>query len=63
MALELEGKRVHMVPLKSRFVEVGRAREMVRHACQLVAGENPKGLDPHVMERGRISNLLVGKQV
>ena len=45
------------------LIKAGGAREMVRNACQLVAGENPKGVGPDVVERCHIGNLLIGKQV
>ena len=52
-----------MVPVKGGFVKVRCAGEVVGNAGELVARENPKGVRPDLLERGRVGNLVVSKQV
>jgi hypothetical protein len=63
LPLALGRQGIAMVPWKGGVVHVRRAGEVVGNAGELVARENPKGVCPDLLDRGRVGNLVAGKQL
>ena len=63
VAFELRRQGVYMVPVKGGFIDVGCARQIVGNAVQLVRSKYPKGVGPDLLERRRVHNPLIRKQV
>jgi hypothetical protein len=63
MPLVLRRQGIEMLPLQGGFVKAGRPGEVGGNAGELVAREDRKGVGPDVLERGRVGNLVVGKQL